>query len=254
METRVLSFGSLMVSAAEMFNGLLPDRIRKYYKLDPGGNLRIGMNGMLVEAGERVVLFDPGCADFLPSRFAEAYGLQIPVPVDEVIKKSGYSPERVTDVIFTHLHYDHGTGAFRRVPGKIVKRFTNAAYHVLKEHYSYASSPRKVEKNSFFFSFFRNVDRLCWLEDWEGTWMQFRVYDGHTERMVVPSVQTPHGKIHYVSDLVPMEIFLEPDVSSVYDLDPQQAIRDKLDFLGRVEKPAKLILYHDLVQSTVVVE
>jgi glyoxylase-like metal-dependent hydrolase (beta-lactamase superfamily II) len=254
MKTSILPFGSLKVSAREMFNGLSPDRIRKYYDLDAEGNLRISMNGLMVEVGERVVVFDPGCADFLPSRFTDAYGLQIPVPMDEVLEKAGSGPDLVTDVIFTHLHFDHGTGAFKRVPGKIVKRFPNAAYHVLKEHYSYASRPRKVEKNSFFTSFFRNVDRLHWLEDWDGSWMEFRVFDGHTERMVVPSIQTPTGAMHYLSDLVPMEIFLEPDVSSAYDLDPGLAIREKLDFLSKLERPAELIFFHDPVRSGIVME
>ena len=251
MKTRILSFGSLKVSAGEMFNGLSSDRIRNYYEMDPEGHLRISMNGMLVEHGDRVVLIDPGCADFLPARVAAAYGLQMPVSLDEVLERAGFGPEQVTDVVFTHLHFDHGTGAFKRVPGKIVKRYSNAGYHVLKEHYTYASKPRAIEKNSYFISFFRHVDRLFWLEKWGEPWMDFAVYDGHTRRMVIPSVRTPSGVVHYCSDLIPMEIFLEPDVSSAYDLDPEQAIRDKLDFLGKLERPAELVFFHDPVRPRI---
>jgi glyoxylase-like metal-dependent hydrolase (beta-lactamase superfamily II) len=127
--------------------------------------MKISMNLLLVDTGNQVVLFDPGCADFLPSRVEAEYGLEMDESLEQILDRIGYSPEQITDVIFTHLHFDHGSGAFKRVPGKIVKRFPRADYHVLKEHFMYASGPEGKKSRDYITWFFKHVDKNRWLED-----------------------------------------------------------------------------------------
>jgi len=235
-----------------MIHSLSAERIAGFYEVDPSGYMRISMNMLLADTGEQVVLFDPGTADFLPSRLKEEYGLEQEYSLEEILQQAGYQPEQVTDVIFTHLHFDHGSGAFKRVPGKIVKRFPQADYHVLREHFGYASDRNKKESSYFITLFFRYVDRIRWLEEWTGDWMDFRVYNGHTRGMVVPRIRTGEGEIHYVSDLIPMEIFLDPDACSGYDLDPELARKEKVDFLGGLDHPCELVLFHDPVRPRLI--
>jgi glyoxylase-like metal-dependent hydrolase (beta-lactamase superfamily II) len=242
---KIISCGTLKVHAGEMHNSLAPERISKFYRTDVQGYMRITMNGLLVDTGEQVVLFDPGCADFLPARFVASYGLEIPVPLEQTLGRHGYGPEQVTDVVFTHLHFDHASGAFARKPGQICKRFPNARYHVLREHYRYAKKPDKRESNSFITGFFKYLDHINWLEEWKQEWMQIKIYNGHTRAMAVPGIETPGGMIWYVSDLIPMESFLEPDVNSSYDLDPLLARREKVEFLDGLAGGSELIFFHD---------
>ncbi|MFO7933647.1 MAG: MBL fold metallo-hydrolase [Bacteroidales bacterium] len=251
IKTEIFPFGSLKVRATEMIS--LPwERIRRKYEVDGEGNMKISMNLLLVDTGNRVVLFDPGCADFLPSRVEAEYGLEINKSLEQILNCIGYSPEQVTDVIFTHLHFDHGSGAFIRIPGRIVKRFPQADYHVLKEHFLYASGPAGKKSGEFITRFFKHVDKIHWLEDWDREWMDFRVYNGHTREMVVPRIITPKGDLYYVSDLIPMEIFLDPDAASGYDLDPELARREKRDFLKTLDQPCELVLYHDPVRKKII--
>jgi glyoxylase-like metal-dependent hydrolase (beta-lactamase superfamily II) len=245
MKIKIIPCGTLKVHAGEMHSNLPVDRISSYYEMDPEGYMRITMNALLVDSGAQVVLFDPGCADFLPSRFVASYDLEILVPLEQILKSTGYEAEQVTDVIFTHLHFDHGSGAFLRKPGRICKRFPNARYHVLKEHYEYARKPDKGESNSFTTFFFKYLDAIHWLEDWKEDWMEFGVFHGHTRAMVVPGINTGEGKTWYLTDLIPMRSFLEPDVSSGYDLDPGLALREKVDFLRGLPKKSELIFFHD---------
>ncbi len=88
--------------------------------------MKLSMNALLVKEGKQVVLIDPGTADFLPARLKQEYGFEMPVSLEEIMQESDLSVEEITDVIFTHLHFDHGSGAFKRVPGNIIKRFPNA--------------------------------------------------------------------------------------------------------------------------------
>ncbi len=247
MQIKILHFGFLTVRPEVMFNHLRPERVRCYYETDSRGSMRISMNALLVVEGDQVVLFDPGCADFLPSGLVDSYGLYMPESVEEVLRNAGFNPEQITDVVFTHLHFDHGSGAFRRVPGNIEKRFPGAKYHVLKEHFEYASSLDSKEANSFFTALFKYVDKINWLEDWKHEWMEFQLYNGHTRRMIVPKILSSEMDTYYVSDLIPMEIFMEPDVNSGYDLDPGLALREKLDFLNEIKRPSRLIFFHDPV-------
>ena len=227
------------------------DKIRHKYPVDNEGYMRLAMNALLVQEGERVVLIDPGTAGFLPARLVKEYGLEVPVSVETTLQEAGLEVEEVTDVIFTHLHFDHGSGAFKRVPGHIEKRFPHARYHVLKEHYRYALRPVEVEANSFSAVFLKRLDQIHWLENWTCDWMRFQVFQGHTRGMVVPEIRDGEGKIYFASDLLPMEAFLDPEVYCGYDLDPEMQIREKRDFLVRIKEGSRIILYHDPLKDSI---
>jgi glyoxylase-like metal-dependent hydrolase (beta-lactamase superfamily II) len=251
MKVQAISCGSLKIHHGEMFNNLPVERVRQYYSLDGDGSLKISMNALIVEYKERVILFDPGCADFLPARLRETYGYEFPASLEEALSAAGYDPGQVTDVIFTHLHFDHGSGAFQRVPGKIQKRFEDARYHVLKAHYQYACNPHQSEVNTFFASFFKYVDQVHWLEEWSEDWIRFKIFYGHTKGLVVPRIITPEQEIYYVSDLIPMEIFMEPDVNSGYDLDPDLLLNEKRQFLKGINTPSEILFFHDPLKDRI---
>ena len=69
--------------------------------------------------------------------------------------------------------------------------------------------------------------------------------------MVVPELRDGEGTVYFASDLLPMEAFLEPEVYCGYDLEPDLLIREKQDFLGRMELGSRIILYHDPVRDSI---
>jgi glyoxylase-like metal-dependent hydrolase (beta-lactamase superfamily II) len=251
MQIHIINCGFLNVGSNEMVKPSGPERLQERYPVDRDGNLRLTMNALLVVESDRVIIFDPGCADFLPGRLMETYGLEFGNPIEESLSELGLEVNRVTDVVFTHLHFDHGSGAFQRVPGNIQKRFPEARYHVLKAHYHYAENPHCSESGSFFTKFFRYVDQIYWLEDWKEEWITFPVYHGHTRGMVVPTIHTPGNITYYLTDLVPMRIFLEPDIYSGYDLDPELAMREKQEFINGLPASSRLIFFHDPLENNI---
>ena len=252
MGINVISCGFLKVKATAMIKPFSKDRIALKYKLDQEGYMKLAMNALLAEVGDRKVLFDPGTADFLPFKLRREYGLEIPVSLEEGLKGIGLQAEQITDVVFTHLHFDHASGGFKRIPGNIVKRFPNARYHILKEHYQYAIDPDPFEANSFSTGLLKYLDRIYWLEEWDLDWIRFRTFKGHTRGMTVPEILSGKGKVYFVSDLVPMEIFLEPEVWCGYDLDSGLLLGEKKDFLRDLAPGSKLILYHDTLKESVI--
>ena len=252
MQIHIISTGTLRVKAGEMICQVGVEQIKKKYPVDESGLITLGMNALMVIESERVVLIDPGCADFLPRSISETYGLTIDVSIEQELLERGFTPEEVTDVIFTHLHFDHGSGAFRRVPGKIEKKFANARYHVLRDHFNYAQKPKRKEAGSFFNMFFRYIDRVYWIEDWKPEWIEFETYSGHTHGMVVPKILAQEMPLYYLTDLVPMEMFLEAGIYSGYDLNPQLSLREKERFIKDLRETSRIVYFHEPLKNSVI--
>ncbi len=51
--------------------------------------------------------------------------------------------------------------------------------------------------------------------------------------------------VWYASDLIPMKSFLDPDVCSAFDLDPEIARQEKNKFLSELPPGSELIYFHD---------
>ena len=252
MEVRVVPCGYLKVQATEMVKPWTKEEIRSRYQVDKDGNMRLAMNALLVEEGDSKVLIDPGTADFLPARLKREYGFELPLTLEEVLGNMHVDPESITDVLFTHLHFDHGSGAFKRVPGNIVKRFPHARYHVLKAHYQYAQRPEQVEAGSFSTVLLRRLDRIYWLEDWSRGWITFEVFHGHTRSMVVPVIHSAEERVYFMSDLLPLEIFLHAETWCGYDLDPELQRREKAQFLKELRPGSRLVFFHDTLKESVI--
>lgn len=252
MKIRVVPCGTLKVKAVEMIKPLSLQDIRSRYDVDAEGNMRLAMNALLIEEGEWKVLIDPGTADFLPAHLRKEYGFEMPYGLEEVLRKLDVEPDAISDVLFTHLHFDHGSGAFKRVPGNIVKRFPNARYHVLKEHYGYALKPDRVESSSFSTFLIKRLDQVHWLEDWDMDWIRFKVFNGHTRGMVVPVIETGEGRAYFMSDLCPMQIHMEEGIWCAYDLDPELLLKEKQDLLKDMDERSQLILFHDTLNDKVI--
>lgn len=240
--------------ATEMIKPLAQDEIAAKYPIDLEGYMKLPMHAVLVQEENRKVLIDPGVADFLPMKLRREYGLEIPVSLEEELNRMGISTDQISDVVFTHLHFDHASGAFKRVPGNIVKRFPKARYHLLKEHYQYAQNPDPFEADSFCTGLFKYLDQVHWLEDWDIDWMSFEVLNGHTRGMVVPMIQTEDGPAYFVSDLLPMEIFLNPKLWCGYDLEPELLLMEKQKFLQNLAPKSRLLLFHDKLKKSVFYE
>jgi glyoxylase-like metal-dependent hydrolase (beta-lactamase superfamily II) len=254
MQINSVHCGILKVQATKMIKPLESVEIAAKYEIDQDGYMRLSMQTVLVEESDRKVLIDPGTADFLPLRLRQEYGVEMPVPLEEELEHMGVTPDQITDVVFTHLHFDHASGAFKRVPGNIVKRFPKARYHLLKEHYQYALDPDPFEAESFCTGLFKYVDRIHWLEDWDIEWMSFKVFNGHTRGMVLPEIHANEGLTYFMSDLVPMEIFLKPELWCGYDLEPGLVLREKEKFLQDLTPLTRLLLFHDTLKESVFYE
>jgi glyoxylase-like metal-dependent hydrolase (beta-lactamase superfamily II) len=87
--------------------------------LDEHGDLELTLGGFLLRTGDRVVLIDAGVGTIDNDKYHGGGFI-------ESLRGHGVAPEDVTDVVFTHLHFDHVGWATKK--GEVV--FPNATYRV----------------------------------------------------------------------------------------------------------------------------
>jgi len=102
MDIRLVPCGFLKVRAVEMIKPWSLEQIGQKYPLDEEGFMRLSMNALLVVNASRVILIDPGTADFLPARLRQEYGFEMPVPLEHILHQAGFTVDEITDVLFTH--------------------------------------------------------------------------------------------------------------------------------------------------------
>jgi len=87
--------------------------------VDDAGNIQLICGGYLLRAGNRTVLIDAGLGEYEDEQWHGGQFL-------DSLRELGVTPAEVTDVVFTHLHWDHFGWATRE--GEVV--FSNATYRV----------------------------------------------------------------------------------------------------------------------------
>lgn len=214
--------------------------------LDREGSMRLQMNALLIVREDRVLLLDPGASEELPEKVIGGYDLQVDCSLeDQLATQFGLDVKDVSDVIFTHLHFDHCSGAFVKKEGQFHRKFPRARYHVLEEHFSYALEPEEIEADAFYMKQLMGTGELHWLEGWHENWMEFRIFHGHTRAMAVPLIKEGGKSLCYLTDLVPLRSFLDVAMSSGYDRDPVLARLEKEAFLKDLDPGMELLFYHE---------
>ena len=75
------------------------------------------MRCMLIEDNGRLVLIDNGIGDKQDAKFFSYYFLHGEDTLEKSLNNLGFTKADITDVILTHLHFDHCGGSIDRVNG-----------------------------------------------------------------------------------------------------------------------------------------
>ena len=216
---------------------------------------------LLLKSKDRKILIDTGNgSDFiakygekLGSKFAEIYSVDKNGPtLISSLKNHNVNPEDITDVILTHLHFDHAGGATTEKNGQIVPTFPNAKYYVQKKNFETAQKPNIREKSSYFAANFQPlVDHHCLhLIDGNQTeilpGISLQISNGHTEAHQVVIIQDQTTALFYCGDIVPTSSHVRLAWVMGYDLQPMVLIEEKKSLLEQaLQKKTYLYFEHD---------
>ncbi|MCD4768832.1 MAG: MBL fold metallo-hydrolase, partial [Bacteroidales bacterium] len=143
MKIAPIHISNFMVDGGVMF-GVVPKLLwSKRYHADENNLINLSLRSLIVDNGEQVILIDNGWGDKQRDRFFKHVYLNGGDGLEDGIKKAGYNPEDITDVVLTHLHADHCGGGVKRNHDRtgFELTFPNADYWVSRTQWEWAVNP-----------------------------------------------------------------------------------------------------------------
>lgn len=244
--------GYFKLDGGAMF-GVVPKSI--WHKINPADENNMcnwAMRCLLIEEGNRLVLIDTGIGNKQDDKFFSHYYLNGPHSLELSLKSKGFSKEDITDVILTHLHFDHCGGAIERKAETLVPAFKNAVYWSNARHWKWATEPNAREKASFLKENIlpiKDSGRLKFIEDAASDFPSFisiREVFGHTDAMMLPQFRYKGKTILYMADLLPSAGHIPLPYVMAYDMFPLTTLNEKKSFLTEAAENETILFFeHD---------
>lgn len=257
MKLTPLHTGFLKLDGGAMF-GIVPKRM--WEKMNPPDDNNLctwAMRALLVETADRKILIDTGIGNKQDAKFRahfEPHGAQ---SLFDSLHQAGVGRLEITDVFFTHLHFDHCGGALwkNEKTGETELSFPNAFYWTNQRHFDWAMNPNAREKASFLKENFlplhergaiRFVDVRQNIEFTKN--FHIRFYYGHTEALMAPLLKTEGGNVLYCADAMPSQWHIGMPYVMAYDIRPLITLKEKTKMLEEAVRNKTILFFeHDPV-------
>ena len=261
MKIHVLNTGNFKLDGGAMF-GVVPKTIwQKTNPADSNNMCDWAMRCLLIENGTQLILVDAGIGDKQSEKFFSHYHLSGNDSLIGNLNKLGFSPEDVTDVFLTHLHFDHCGGAIQHNKDHtgFEPVFKNAHYWSTENHWKWATEPNAREKASFLTENILPIQESGQLKFIErkgdmtkNVFENFDVLfvDGHTESMMIPHIHYKDKTLVFMADLLPSVGHIPLPYVMGYDTRPLITLAEKGNFLQKATDENHVLFFeHDAVNE-----
>ncbi len=252
MNLYTINTGNFKLDGGAMF-GVVPKSL--WNKINPADSNNLcswSMRCLLIEDGNRLILVDNGIGDKQEEKFFGHYYLHGDDTLDKSLAALGFSRNDITDVILTHLHFDHCGGSVVREGDKLVTAFKNATYWSNQRHWKWATEPNDREKASFLKENILPIQESGQLKFIETAAADFpknimiRQVFGHTEAMMLPQMTYKGRTILYMADLLPSVGHIPLPYVMAYDMFPLTTLNEKKNFLTEAQQQDFVLMFeHD---------
>jgi glyoxylase-like metal-dependent hydrolase (beta-lactamase superfamily II) len=270
-ELHWIETGDLWLDGGAMF-GVVPKALwSRQLPPDDQNRIPMTMRCLLIRSlnTNRLYLVDNGAGNKFNEKMSSIYGLdygeQGEKRLESSLARAGVQPSEITDLIFTHLHFDHCGGTTDYVNGVLSHVFPNVRYHVHRDHFRTATQPNPREQASFLPDNIGPIaaasDRLS-LVNVEQVNSNQPVYEpgldalvmnGHTIGQQLPKISSGNQHLVFVADLLPTAQHLPLVWVMGYDMFPTQTLKEKQEFLEQAASEQWWLLmehdrYHECIQ------
>jgi glyoxylase-like metal-dependent hydrolase (beta-lactamase superfamily II) len=238
--------------------GIIPKPLwSRVIAADEQNRIQLSLRVMLIRTDHKNILIDTGIGDYHGDKFDDRFGVEgTKNPLIKILKDNfDLNPSDITDLIISHLHFDHVGGLGYENPHQLL--FPEATIHVHRQHYDYALNPTDRDAGSFHVQYFKTLldaadakGKLHWIEGKEGLILadgpeqiHFKCSFGHTPYLM----HAWDENFIYMADLVPTAHHIPIPWVMGYDISPGQTTKDKKDFYEFISSEKKTMIFeHDM--------
>jgi glyoxylase-like metal-dependent hydrolase (beta-lactamase superfamily II) len=247
-EISVHNHGFLRLDGGAMF-GTVPKTIwAKLSPPDDENRIRLAARSLVIRAGERVFMVDAGPGDRWTEKLRRIYDIR---PAEG--EGDGFRAGDVTDVVLTHLHFDHARGIFRARPGAEAETdlsYPRARVYVQAANYENARKPNVRERASYIAEDTKLLERTQLVltsgsqEIYPGVWVHGT--HGHTRGHQWVEVRAEGRSLAFPSDIVPTSRHLPLPYLMGYDICAETLLVEKKKLLDRAVAEGWIVVFgHD---------
>lgn len=252
MKLYTIDTGYFKLDGGAMF-GIVPKSM--WAKLNPPDENNMctwALRCLLIKEKDRLIIIDAGIGDYLNETYVQRFYPHGDDNLEKSLAKHGFKPEQITDVLLTHLHFDHCCGVLKRDENNNAQlRFPNATLWTSYGQWEWAMQPNAKEKASFLPEILNPIKasgKLKFIEneDFGVDNIELELVNGHTESMIICHIYKGKYIITYCADLIPSHHHIRMPYVMAYDIRPLDTLKEKSIFLERAYENDHILFFeHD---------
>jgi len=247
----IIESGNFRLDGGAMF-GIIPKVLwQKTNPPDEVNRIKLSTRHLVLQNESKKIIIDTGMGEKWDEKFKSIYAIDESASMNFALKSIGLKPDDITDVILTHLHFDHTGGSTIQNNGKLEPAFPNAKYYVQKQNYDWAVNPSDRDKGSYiqenFFPLFEKevLNFINGNEQFDDE-IDFIVINGHTFGQQMVKISNGNNTFLFCSDLMPFVSHIPLPYIMGYDLQPLVTLEEKKKILKQaLDENWKLFFGHD---------
>lgn len=253
MELFTIDTGYFKLDGGAMF-GVVPKSIwNKANPADENNMIRLAMRCLLVQDGKRLILIDNGIGNKQDDKFLGFYFLHGDDSLEKSLNKHGFTKADITDMVLTHLHFDHCGGSIEWNKDRTAFQtaFPNATYWVAEAHWNESQKPNAREKASFLRDNILPIQesgQLKLLKEGELFHPEIELLysKGHTNQMIHPIIPYKGKRVVYLADVIPTQAHIPTAYVMGYDVRPLDTMKEKSAILATAAERGDILFFeHD---------
>ena len=248
---RTVLAGRFGLDGGAMF-GVVPRTMwAKALPPDEFNRVPMAMRILLAQGHGRTVVVDVGAGRGHTAKNREIYALEDSEHLGELMRALGVDPAKVTDVVLTHLHFDHAAGVVEPEGDGWKLLFARARHHVQRVQWEHALHPNPRDRASYYEDRMRVLEARGVLDLHDGPWslapgFDLLVFDGHSPGQQLPLIRGGDGALFFCGDLIPTHHHVPIPYVMSYDLYPVTAMNEKSALLERAVMEGWILIFeHD---------
>ncbi|MFN3873305.1 MAG: MBL fold metallo-hydrolase [Ignavibacterium sp.] len=231
--------------------GIIPKPLwEKTNPADEVNRVSLATRNLLLLSDSQKILIDTGMGTKWDEKSKNIYRIDPKLDLELAIEQRGISAADITDIILTHLHFDHTGGSTKIENDKLVPTFPNAKYYVQKQNFDWALNPSDRDRGSYIKENFEplakeGVLNLLTSNEFDDN-ISFEIINGHTFGQQMIKISDGANTVLYCADLLPFVSHIRLPYIMAYDLQPLVTLSEKRKYLKQaLEENWILYFGHD---------